>query len=94
MKVDTGPTGIGQIDQKQTKNSRQAFDSGAMVGIRDSCGKGPDRQHKIQSKGVTQMMQRVCQGGTTRCGQTKEGQRDGNQRQDGAIQHAQSRGKC
>lgn len=61
MKVDTGPTGIGKVDQYQTKNARQAFDSGAMVGIRDSCGECPDRQHKIQGKGMAQMMQRVCQ---------------------------------
>lgn len=65
MKVDTGATGIGQVDQHKSQNTWQAFDSGAMVGVGDGCGESPDRQHKIQGEAMAEMMQRVCQSGTT-----------------------------
>ena len=73
VEMETGPAGIGQVDECQSQNTRQTFDSRAMVGIGDGCGEGPHGQHKVQGEGMAEVVQCMCKGGTTGRGQTEEG---------------------
>ena len=59
VQMQTGPGGIGQVDEDQSQHSRQTFERGAVVGVRYRGGEGADGQYEVQGEGVAEMVERV-----------------------------------
>ena len=59
VQMQTGPGGIGQVDQNQSQHTRQTFGYGAVVGVRDRRGECSHGEDKVQGEGVAEMVEGV-----------------------------------